>query len=152
MKIHRTGIALGAALLLGLTACGGGDTTAAESATPAATSPATTEAATTNTDEGCTVLERTGSTKNKKLQAFADAQYESIDCSSDTDLADQLTALTQSAEYKKQVADQGWDSKNPVEAMGAVSVTVRDLDSLSFCMLTVLDEPVRGKTLSCQDA
>lgn len=151
MKIYRTGTILGATLLLGLTACGGGDTTAAESATPAATSPATTEAATTNTDEGCTVVERTGSTKNKKLQAFADAQYESIDCSSDTDLTDQLTALTQSAEFKKQVADQGWDSDTG-EAMGAVSVTVRDLDSLSFCMLTVLDEPARGKTMSCQDA
>jgi hypothetical protein len=147
MKISRTATALGAAVLLALTACGGGGSTTTE--TPEA-SPTASEAAPADTTQGCDFTENTGTSSNKKLQAFAVAQYESLDCSSSTDVAEQLATLIDSASFKQEVSDQGWSS-NSGEALGAVTVTIVDVEKRTGCTISAIDSPSRGKTVDCQD-
>jgi hypothetical protein len=150
MKISTISAAVaGAALVLSLTGCGGdsGDTGAADTATP--TAVATSEA-TTDTAEGCDFTENTGTSRNKKLQTFAVAQFESIDCASTADLTDQLTQLFESNEFTRQVEAQGW-SANTGEALGAISVAIIDADKRTACTISVVDDPSRGKTVDCQD-
>lgn len=150
MKIYRAGIVLSSVLLLGLTACGGGATDAdADGTAPSATSPTPTVSATVDTEQGCDFTDNTGSSSNKKLQAFAVAQYQSLDCSSDIKLTEQLTALTGSAAFKKRVADQGWTASDG-EALGAVSVALIDPEKRTACTISAVDSPARGKTVDCQ--
>ncbi len=166
MKIHRPGIVLGVAVLLGVTGCAGGDTTAADSTSPAAAStspadsgspaadsmsPAAPSSATIGSDEGCVVVEKTGSTENEALQSLVDSLYVSIDCSGSMKLGEQLQALAGAAEFKAQVADQGWTA-DVTEVDGAVVVSVTDLETLSLCKITVLDSPAKGKSMVCLDA
>ncbi|MEZ5184810.1 MAG: hypothetical protein R2720_03610 [Candidatus Nanopelagicales bacterium] len=150
MRITGTATAVGAAVLFSLTACGGGGDAADTQTTTAAASPTATEAATTDTEQGCDFTDNTGTSSNKELQAFAVAQYESIDCSSDTDVTEQLRALTKSAQFKQEVADQGWTADTG-EALGGVSVAIIDVKSRSGCTISAIDSPARGKTVDCQD-
>ncbi len=147
MNISRTATVVGAAVLLGLAACGGGGSTTTE--TPDAPPPAS-EAAPADTTEGCDFTDNTGTSTNKKLQAFAVAQYESLDCSSATDLAEQLTTLIESESFEQEVADQGWSS-NSGEALGVVTVTIIDVEKRTGCTIGAADSPARGKTVDCQD-
>lgn len=149
MKIRQAGI-IGASLLLGLAACGGGESTTTQDAAPVATSAAPTVPAEADTNEGCDVSESTGSTENTELQAFAQAQFDRLDCGDSTTLADQLQALFESTEFKSVVKDQGWTADSG-EAMGGVSVAIVDLDPQSACRITVLDSPAKAKTMDCQD-
>lgn len=160
MRKSRMGVVFGAALLLSVAACGGGDATVADSPSAPADSvsapadsmsPAATASAAVDTDQGCLVAEKTGSTDNQALQAFTDSLFESIDCSSGTDLTEQLPALADDADFKTQVADQGWTAE-VTEAAGAVVMSITDLESLSLCKITVLDSPGPAKSMDCVDA
>jgi hypothetical protein len=147
MKISRTALALGAAGLLALAACGGGGSTTTE--TPEAP-PTASEAAPADTTQGCDFTDNTGTSTNKKLQAFAVAQYESLDCSSATDLTEQLTTLIESPAFEQEVADLGWSS-NTGDALGAISVAIIDIEKRTGCTISAIDSPSRGKTVDCQD-
>ncbi len=147
MTIYRTALALGAAGLLALAACGGGGSTTTE--TPEA-SPTASEAAPADTTEGCDFTDNTGTSTNKKLQEFAVSQYESLDCASSTDMAEQLTTLIESPSFEQEVADQGWSS-NSGEALDVVTVTIVDVEKRTGCTISAGDSPARGKTVDCQD-
>lgn len=135
--------------LSGTLALGGcsGSTTAIDS-TPTDSTPATSETTLSGTnDQGCSLADATGQSKNKELMALATAQYKALDCAGD--LPGQLKTLGKDQDLQKKVKAAGWDLTTG-EAAGGVTLSFVDVTDRTSCIVTVMNSP-KAKTLNCGD-
>ena len=124
--------------------------TATAATASAAESPTVDQSGTAADDSACDVAEATGESGNAEMQALATSVYEGLDCASSESLADQLTAAAEDPAFEEKVSKAGLTLSSG-EAAGGVSLSLVDTDSLSACIVTVLDSP-KGKTLNCGDS